>query len=52
MSGTVEADIARLPASAARMAAVEILLSDPDSLDDDLLESCLYVLREKLRAAG
>jgi hypothetical protein len=30
--------------------AVEILLSDPDALQDDVLESCLYILREKLRA--
>ncbi len=52
MSRTVEADIARLPARAARMAAVEILLADPDALDDDVLESCLYILRERLRAAG
>jgi hypothetical protein len=46
----VAADIASLPANAARMAAVEILLADPGALDDDVLESCLYVLREKLRA--
>ncbi len=47
----VTADIAALPASAARMIAIEILLSDPDALDDDVLESCLYILREKLRAS-
>ncbi len=41
--------IGSLPAPAARMLAVEILLADPDALDDDVLESCLYVLREKLR---
>jgi len=40
----------RLTAPAARMLAVETLLADPDALDDDVLESCLYVLREKLRA--
>ena len=39
-----------LSAPAARMLAVEILLADPESLADDVLESCLYVLREKLRA--
>jgi hypothetical protein len=33
------------------MVAVEVLLSDPESLGDDVLESCLYVLREKLRAS-
>jgi hypothetical protein len=42
--------IATLSAPAARMLAVEILLADPDALDDDVLESCLYVLREKLRS--
>lgn len=42
--------IATLTASAARMLAVEILLADPEALDDDVLESCLYILREKLRA--
>jgi hypothetical protein len=45
------ANIASLPANVARMLAVEILLTDPESLDDDVLESSLYVLREKLRAS-
>jgi hypothetical protein len=40
---------ASLPAPAARMLAVEILLADPEALGDDVLESCLYILREKLR---
>jgi hypothetical protein len=44
-------EIAGLPKDAARMLAVEILLSEPESLGDDVLESCLYILREKLRAA-
>lgn len=44
--------IARLPAPAARMLAVEILLADPEALADDVLESGLYLLREKLRAAA
>jgi hypothetical protein len=48
---TVEAEINDLPARAARMVAVEILLADPDALGDDVLESCLYVYREKLRAS-
>ena len=43
--------IATLPRDAARMLAVEILLAEPESLDDDVLESCLYILREKLRSA-
>jgi hypothetical protein len=44
--------IANLPVPAARMLAVEILLADPEALADDVLESCLYILREKLRAAA
>jgi len=44
-------EIAGLPKDAARMLAVEILLAEPESLGDDVLESCLYILREKLRAA-
>jgi hypothetical protein len=46
----VTADIAGLPVPAARMLAVEILLAEPEALGDDVLESCLYLLREKLRA--
>jgi hypothetical protein len=42
--------ISTLPAKAARMLAVEILLAEPETLNDDILESCLYLLREKLRA--
>jgi hypothetical protein len=44
---TIEA----LPRHAARMLAVEILLAEPEDLGDDVLESCLYILREKLRAS-
>ena len=44
-----EAEISALPAKAARMLAVEILLADPEALNDDVLESCLYLLRERLR---
>ena len=42
--------IATLPRDAARMLAVEILLAEPEALGDDVLESCLYLLRERLRA--
>jgi hypothetical protein len=31
------------------MLAVEILLAEPEALEDDVLESCLYLLRDKLR---
>jgi hypothetical protein len=48
---SVTADFARLPANAARMAAVEVLLADSEALGDDVLESCLYILRDKLRAS-
>jgi hypothetical protein len=37
-------------APAARLLAVEVLLTDPEALGDDVLESCLYILREKLEA--
>jgi hypothetical protein len=47
----VAAEIATLPARAARMMAIEILLADPEALGDDVLESCLYVLRERLRGS-
>lgn len=40
--------IGTLPPKAAKMIAVEILLADPESLGDDVLESCLYIYREKL----
>jgi hypothetical protein len=43
--------ISALSPKAAKLLAVEILLADPESLGDDVLESCLYILREKLRAA-
>ena len=33
------------------MAAIEILLADPAALGDDVLESALYILREKLLEA-
>jgi hypothetical protein len=48
---TAEATISHLPAKAAKMAAIEILLADPEALGDDTLESSLYILREKLRAS-
>jgi hypothetical protein len=51
LNQALEAEIKSLPARAARMVAVEILLADPEALADDVLESCLYVYREKLRAS-
>jgi hypothetical protein len=41
-----------LPARAARLLAVEVLLADPESLGNDALEGDLYILRDQLRGAG
>jgi hypothetical protein len=49
MNDDPAAVISSLPPNAAKLAAIEILLADPGSLGDDVLESCLYILREKLR---
>jgi hypothetical protein len=43
--------INHLPAHAARTLAVEILLSDVEWLHDDVMESCLYLLRDRLTEA-
>jgi hypothetical protein len=40
--------IGHLPAREARRLAVDILLAQPEELGDDVLESCLYLLRDKL----
>ena len=40
--------IRTLSPKAAKLLAVEVLLSDPESLQDDVLESALYILRERL----
>jgi hypothetical protein len=34
-----------------RLLAVEVLLAEPEALHDDCLESCLYMLRDRLRTA-
>ena len=39
-------------AIAPRLLAVEVLLSEPEALDDDVLETCLYILRDKLTEKG
>jgi hypothetical protein len=41
-----------LHSHAARLLATEVLLADPEALGDDVLESCLYMLRDKLTGAG
>jgi hypothetical protein len=35
-----------------RLLAVEVLLAEPEALQDDVLESCLYILRDRLRGVG
>jgi hypothetical protein len=32
-----------------RLMAVEVLLAEPEELQDDVLETCLYILRDRLR---
>jgi hypothetical protein len=46
-TSTHQPGIAVLP----RLLAVEVLLAEPEALQDDGLESCLYVLRDRLRGA-
>jgi hypothetical protein len=43
--GISQLGIATLP----RLLAVEVLLAEPEALQDDVLESCLYILRDRLR---
>ena len=38
-----------LHTTAARLLAVEVLLAEPEALGDDVLESCLYLLRDRLQ---
>jgi hypothetical protein len=39
-----QSGIAVLP----RLLAVAVLLAEPEALQDDVLESCLYILRDRL----
>jgi hypothetical protein len=34
---------------AARLLAVEVLLAEPEALADDVFESCLYLMRDRLQ---
>jgi hypothetical protein len=43
--GISQPGIATVP----RLLAVEVLLAEPEALQDDVLESCLYILRDRLR---
>jgi hypothetical protein len=42
---TGQLDIIALP----RLLAVEVLLAEPEALGDDVLETCLYILRDRLQ---
>jgi len=44
-------ELATTHSDAARLLAVEVLLADPEALHDDCLESCLYLLRDRLQNA-
>jgi hypothetical protein len=46
--GISQLGIAPLP----RLLAVEVLLAEPEALQDDVLESCLYILRDRLLGTG
>jgi hypothetical protein len=43
--GVSELGITALP----RLLAVEVLLAEPEDLGDDVLEGCLYILRDRLQ---
>jgi hypothetical protein len=38
-----------LHSRATQLLAVEVLLFEPEALGDDVLESCLYLLRDRLQ---
>jgi hypothetical protein len=38
-----------LHSTAARLLAVEVLLAELEALADDVLEACLYLLRDRLQ---
>jgi hypothetical protein len=43
--GISQLEIATLP----RLLAIEVLLAEPELLQDDVLETCLYLLRDRLQ---
>lgn len=43
--------LATVHSRTARLLAVEVLLADAEVLADDVLESCLYLLRERINEA-
>jgi len=51
MDGPVR-PLTRLAATAAQMLAVETLLAEPEALGDDVLETCLYLFRQRLHESA
>jgi hypothetical protein len=47
-AGISQPRIATIP----RLLAVEVLLAEPEALQDDVLESCLYILRDRLQESA
>ena len=47
----MDADTMKGPGPLPRLLAVEVLLAEPEALQDDVLESCLYILRDRLQGA-
>jgi len=47
-AGLSQPRIATIP----RLLAVEVLLAEPEALQDDVLESCLYILRDRLQESA
>ena len=45
-------ELATTHSDAARLLAVEVLLANPEALHDDCLESCLYLLKDRLEGAN
>jgi hypothetical protein len=35
-----------------RLLAVEVLQAEPEALEDDVLETCLYMLRDRLQGTN
>ena len=44
-------ELATTHSDTARLLAVEVLLAEPEALADDVLESALYILRDRLQGA-
>jgi hypothetical protein len=52
MNDAATQQVVTLPAQAARLLAVEVLLANPEALQNDALEGDLYILRDRLREEG